>query len=406
MRPVGALVGLTSAAALVNRTLRTGPLPVDRIGGTRRAWTWRTYDIFVTELGPDVPTPGALPILLVHGIYAGASSFEFRKLAPLLARNHRVVALDLLGCGLSEMPELVYSAELFVEQIVDALGEFFDGPMALVGSSLGAAFAARAAARCPDRAAALALICPTGLGGVLDADPNPGQRVAGTIFRSPIAGESAWNALAAKPTLRWFLEFQSYAEKTSVTPEIVDNYYAVTHQPGARFVPSYFVGGDLNVDLAQDLPFVDAPVLVLWGERASRTNPVANAQEYARLAPHGSVATFADSGLLPHEEEPQAAADALERFLDRGEETSRETPKAAHMPSRVVPNIFKSYDIRGIYPGELDDDLAYAIGRAFVEDLGITSCVVGREHGQDVGRDFCEALSEHAIDAFDRSIGP
>jgi phosphomannomutase len=360
-------VGLTSAAALVNRSLRTGPLPVD----------------------------------LVHGIYAGASSFEFRKLAPLLARNHRVVALDLLGCGLSEMPELVYSSELFVEQIVDALGEFFDGPMALVGSSLGAAFAARAAARCPDRVAALALICPTGLAGVLDADPKPGQRVAGTIFRSPIAGESAWNALAAKPTLRWFLEFQSYAEKTSVTPEIVDNYYAVTHQPGARFVPSYFVGGELNLDLAQDLPFVEAPVLVLWGERASRTNPVANAQEYARLASRGSVATFANSGLLPHEEEPQATVDAMERFLAAcapGEETPRDTPKAPHMPSRVVPNIFKSYDIRGIYPAELDDDLAFAIGRAFVEELGITSVVVGRDM-RPSGESLFAALARGANEA-------
>jgi phosphomannomutase len=401
LRPVGALVGLTGAAALVNRSLRTGPLPVDPIGGTRHAWTWRTYDIFVTELGPDVPAPNALPVLLIHGIYAGASSFEFRKIAPLLARNHRVVALDLLGCGLSEMPELVYSPELFVEQIVDALGEFFDGPMALVGSSLGAAFAARAAARCPDRVAALALICPTGLAGVLDADPKPGQRVAGTIFRSPIAGESAWNALAAKPTLRWFLEFQSYAEKTSVTPEIVDNYYAVTHQPGARFVPSYFVGGELNVDLAQDLPFVEAPVLVLWGERASRTNPVANAQEYARLASRGSVATFANSGLLPHEEEPQAAADAIERFLEAcgpGEETPRDTPKAPHMPSRVVPNIFKSYDIRGIYPAELDDDLAYAIGRAFVEELGITSVVVGRDM-RPSGESLFAALARGANEA-------
>ncbi len=404
LRPLGALAGLTSAAALVNRSLRSGPLPVDRIGGVRRAWTWRSYEIFVTELGPEEPQAGSLPILLVHGIYAGASSFEFRKLAPLLARRHRVVALDLLGCGLSEMPELTYSAELFVEQIVDALGEFFDGPMLLVGSSLGAAFAARAAVRCPDRVAALALICPTGLAGVLDGDPKPAQRVAGTIFRSPIAGESAWNALAAKPTLRWFLEFQSYADKASVTPEVVDNYYALTHQLGARFVPSYFVGGALNVDLAQDLPFVEAPVLVLWGERASRTNPVRNAQEYARLAPRGSVATFADSGLLPHEEEPQATADTIERFLEErtargtGEETPRETPKPPLMPSRVVPNIFKSYDIRGIYPAELDDDLAYAIGRAFVEELGVTSCVVGRDM-RPSGESLFAALARGANEA-------
>ncbi|MBD5634292.1 MAG: alpha/beta fold hydrolase, partial [Candidatus Eremiobacteraeota bacterium] len=365
--PLGALAGLSGAAALVNRSLRdAGPLPVDHIGGLRRPWVWRTYDIFVTELAAQRPLERALPIMLVHGIYAGASSFEFRKLAPLLARTHRVVALDLLGCGLSEMPDLAYTPELFIEQIVDALGEFFDGPMMLVGSSLGAAFAIRAAVRAPDRVRALGAIAPTGLAGVLDGDAKAAQRVVGSIFRSPLAGESAWNALAARPTLRWFLENQSYADSSSVTPEVLDAYYALTHQPGARFVPSYFVGGGLNVDVARDLPFVDAPLLVLWGEAASKTNPATNAREYARLAPVADVAIFPNAGLLPHEETPDATAAAIERFLVNvvsGEETSERDRNAPQMASRSVPDIFKSYDIRGIYPEELTDDLAYDSGR-------------------------------------------
>jgi len=380
MRPLGALAGLTGAAALVNRSLRTdGPLPVDRVGGTRLPWTWRSYDIFVTELGAHTAEPEALPILLIHGIYAGASSFEYRKLAPLLAERHRVVALDLLGCGLSEMPDLVYTSELFVEQIVDALGEFFSGPMMLVGSSLGGALAIRAAVRAPDRVRALGAIAPTGLAGVLDGEPVAAQRIAGALFRSPVVGETAWNGLASKPSLRWFLAHQSYADPASITSEVLDHYYAVTHQPGARFVPSYFVGGGLNTDVARDLPFVEAPLLVLWGDDASPTNAVANAAEYARLAADGSIATFPLSGLLPHEEAPAAVAAAIERFLARGEETLAEVRNAPHMTVKAVPDIFKSYDVRGIYPAELSDDLAYDIGRALVAELGVTSIVAGRD---------------------------
>ena len=33
------------------------------------------------------------------------------------------------------------------------------------------------------------------------------------------------------------------------------------------------------------------------------------------------------------------------------------------------PKVFKAYDIRGIYPAELDEDGAYAIGRAYVEQF-------------------------------------
>ena len=32
---------------------------------------------------------------------------------------------------------------------------------------------------------------------------------------------------------------------------------------------------------------------------------------------------------------------------------------------QINPGIFKAYDIRGIYPSELDEAGAYAIGRAF-----------------------------------------
>lgn len=41
--------------------------------------------------------------------------------------------------------------------------------------------------------------------------------------------------------------------------------------------------------------------------------------------------------------------------------------------------IFKSYDIRGIYPDELNETGAYAIGRAMVEYLGAKNIVVGRD---------------------------
>ena len=60
-----------------------------------------------------------------------------------------------------------YSGELFVEQIVDAIGQLFDGPLTLVGSSLGGAFAIRAATRTADRVTKLVTIAPTGLGGIL-----------------------------------------------------------------------------------------------------------------------------------------------------------------------------------------------------------------------------------------------
>jgi phosphomannomutase len=43
------------------------------------------------------------------------------------------------------------------------------------------------------------------------------------------------------------------------------------------------------------------------------------------------------------------------------------------------PKVFKAYDVRGIYPTEMDEDGARAIGRAYVEQFSLQQIAVGRD---------------------------
>src|SRR3954468_251983 len=43
------------------------------------------------------------------------------------------------------------------------------------------------------------------------------------------------------------------------------------------------------------------------------------------------------------------------------------------------PKVFKAYDVRGVYPDELDEDGAYAIGRAYVEEFEPRRIAVGHD---------------------------
>jgi phosphomannomutase len=45
----------------------------------------------------------------------------------------------------------------------------------------------------------------------------------------------------------------------------------------------------------------------------------------------------------------------------------------------LAPGVFKAYDVRGLYPSELDEDGAYAIGRAYVEQFEPRRIAVGRD---------------------------
>lgn len=66
--------------------------------------------------------------------------------------------------------------------------------------------------------------------------------------------------------------------------------------------------------------------------------------------------------------------------------------------------IFKAYDIRGVYPDELSDDTAHAIGRAFGTWLGKGPIAVGRdmrESGPALAARFIAGITDCGLDVVD-----
>lgn len=61
-------------------------------------------------------------------------------------------------------------------------------------------------------------------------------------------------------------------------------------------------------------------------------------------------------------------------------------------------NIFKSYDVRGIYPKELNEELVYQIGRATVEYLQAQTIAIGRDN-RDSSPSLAEALERGITEA-------
>jgi phosphomannomutase len=46
---------------------------------------------------------------------------------------------------------------------------------------------------------------------------------------------------------------------------------------------------------------------------------------------------------------------------------------------RINTEIFKAYDVRGLYPGEINEEVARLIGRGFVSYLGAKHIGVSRD---------------------------
>jgi phosphomannomutase len=74
------------------------------------------------------------------------------------------------------------------------------------------------------------------------------------------------------------------------------------------------------------------------------------------------------------------------------------------METGLNPGIFKSYDVRGIYPAELNDDVAYRIGRCFATLLGARRIAVGRDmrpSGRSMFDAFARGVCESGADVLD-----
>ena len=74
------------------------------------------------------------------------------------------------------------------------------------------------------------------------------------------------------------------------------------------------------------------------------------------------------------------------------------------MQTQLNPTIFKSYDVRGIYPSEFNDDIAYDIGRGFVALLGAKTVAIGRDmrpSGEKLAAAFARGAVEQGADVVD-----
>jgi pimeloyl-ACP methyl ester carboxylesterase len=101
------------------------------------------------------------PLVLVHGL--GSRALDFVFLMPGLAKGHRVFALDLLGYGASDRPNVDYSITLQT----GILRQFLDGQglarVDLAGLSMGGWIALDFAVRSPERVRRLVLLDSAGM---------------------------------------------------------------------------------------------------------------------------------------------------------------------------------------------------------------------------------------------------
>ncbi|NJL35161.1 MAG: alpha/beta hydrolase, partial [Chloroflexaceae bacterium] len=111
--------------------------------------------IYAREEGQE----GRQVALLIHGW--SSSWYALSPLIPLLSKRFRVVAVDLPGYGNSPALPRRVTMDAYADLLADMAQQITDGPVVLIGHSMGGMISLTIALRHPVLVERMVLVCPT-----------------------------------------------------------------------------------------------------------------------------------------------------------------------------------------------------------------------------------------------------
>lgn len=258
------------------------------------------------------------PVLFVHG--NPTWSFYWRNLVIPLRKRYRCIAVDHVGCGLSDKPgEKEYPFTL--RRRIDDLCEFVERlnmkNVTLVAHDWGGAIGMGAACRLPDRFSRFVLM---NTGAFLSTRCPLRIRVC----RTPIFGRFAMQGLNAFSVAAVKMAVNNRKNMTrEVKAGLLAPYDTWSHRLGVyRFVrdiplspkhPSY----ETLLDIERQLPeFREKPISLLWGMHDWCFTPDF-LKRFLQFFPDAETHRFDDAAHYIVEDIPERVAATIEEFLQK-----------------------------------------------------------------------------------------
>jgi pimeloyl-ACP methyl ester carboxylesterase len=259
------------------------------------AWRmgFKNYDVVLGQYRIHYMVAGeGKPLVLVHGL-AGRAENWLTLVPEFTGNGYQVYALDLLGYGRSDQPDVDYSIAL--EE--DILGKFLDSQKLaqpdIAGWSMGGWISLKFAGDHPQRVRRLVLMDSAGL--LFDAVNAPALRPT------------------TEPQLAHMMEVLTPHPQPIpgfIARDILRNF-AVNDWVVARSLQSMGTGRDLMDGKMQT---VTMPVLIIWGKEDVLT-PLSVGEGMHRGMPQSLLYVFDGTGHLAPTERARQVADTVVDFL-------------------------------------------------------------------------------------------
>ena len=252
---------------------------------------------------------GHRPIVFVHGL--SGQWQNWLENIPRFAQERRVVAMDLPGHGMTEMPREKITIELYGNFVADLCRRLDLAPAVVVGNSMGGFVAAEVAIRAPEIVERLMLLSAAGISQI-DIAKRPALaagKAAGFLATANIA-QKRW--IARRRVLRhWVMSLIVRHPSAIKADAMFEALMKGADKPGFEDA----LRACLEYDFRDRLPQIGSPTLVIWGEK-DMIIPVKDADAFVSMIEGARKVILEDTGHVPMFERPRAFNELLREFLD------------------------------------------------------------------------------------------
>ncbi len=246
------------------------------------------------------------PLVLIHGYTS--STYTWKDQFAELAKQYRVIAVDLKGFGFSDKPDGDYSRRAQGEVVARLLDKLNIERAWLVGNSMGGETALNVAADHPEKVLGLVLIDSAGV------KVQGRTSLAPWYLQLPVVGRLLTAlALTSDRLVRAGLE-KSFYDDSKITDERVSAYYQ----------PLRTLGGQLSATRARaqfelfpvedKIPLIKAPTLIIWGAE-DELIPLEAGRKLNELITGSKLVVFDKCGHVPQEEMPERVLNEITGFV-------------------------------------------------------------------------------------------
>lgn len=215
--------GAAAATAIINKLTQVSAVSKNLLTEPQSlCYRWRLGNIHYTKAGTGKP------ILLIHDLNAISSGYEWNQLVSRLKENYTVYTIDLLGCGRSEKPNIVYTNYLYVQLISDFIRSEIGHRTNIIASNESTSVPVMACANNPELFDQIMLINPLSL---LDYSQIPGKSAKSYKFLIdiPILGTLLYHIASSKQEIKEYFTKEAFFNPYSVKSSYIDFYYESAH---------------------------------------------------------------------------------------------------------------------------------------------------------------------------------